>query len=149
MAADHTAFVDQYIIELRDLTFNSKPIINTLTMLASENKAAGSGIADALERHIKLVSSAPTKHPPQLAALQTYCLPWPLMACLGCSCKMSLQALASPPSIAADLELLMLLCQKLIKAMRDKLCHAMDSIVPKQQANVCEFDKHCSSFPLI
>ena len=86
MAADHTAFVDQYIIELRDLTFNSKPIINTLTMLASENKAAGSGIADALERHIKLVSSALTQAPPAacsathlLPALATYGVPWLLM----------------------------------------------------------------------
>ena len=50
-------FVASYASELADLTFNSKPIINTLTMLASENLAAASSIAAAIERHILLVST--------------------------------------------------------------------------------------------
>jgi hypothetical protein len=50
-------FVASYASELADLTFNSKPIINTLTMLASENLAAASSIAAAIERHILMVSA--------------------------------------------------------------------------------------------
>ena len=45
-------FMAQYASELADLTFNSKPIINTLTMLASENVKAASSIASAIEKHI-------------------------------------------------------------------------------------------------
>ena len=48
-------FVASYASELADLTFNSKPIINTLTMLASENLSAASSIAAAVERHILTV----------------------------------------------------------------------------------------------
>ena len=48
-------FVASYASELADLTFNSKPIINTLTMLASENLGAASSIAAAVERHILMV----------------------------------------------------------------------------------------------
>ena len=55
MASSNAAFVDQYVLELRDLTFNSKPIINTLTMLASENRVAAQGIAEAVSRHIQQV----------------------------------------------------------------------------------------------
>ena len=56
MAGNQAAFVQQYKMELQDLTFNSKAIINNLTMLASENKEAGAGIAEAITQHIKLVS---------------------------------------------------------------------------------------------
>ena len=59
-------FVGQYAVELRDLTFNSKPIINTLTMLASENKPAASSISAVVEKHILTVS-----------ALPFFDLPWP------------------------------------------------------------------------
>ena len=45
-------FMAQYVSELADLTFNSKPIINTLTMLASENVKAASSITAAIEKHI-------------------------------------------------------------------------------------------------
>ena len=56
MAAEETAeFVQQYVTELEDLTFNSKAIINTLTMLAGENKQAASGVAEAIEKRILTV----------------------------------------------------------------------------------------------
>ena len=49
------SLVNQYVAELQDLTFNSKPLINTLTMIASENPQASSGIAEAIERRIASV----------------------------------------------------------------------------------------------
>lgn len=48
-------FVASYASELADLTFNSKPIINTLTMLASENVTAAPSVAAAIERHLLTV----------------------------------------------------------------------------------------------
>ena len=45
-------FVDQYATELNDLTFNSKALVNTLTMLAGDNIEAASSIAAAIEKHI-------------------------------------------------------------------------------------------------
>ena len=48
-------FVDQYATELNDLTFNSKALVNTLTMLAGENVEAASCIAAAIEKHILTV----------------------------------------------------------------------------------------------
>ena len=48
-------FLTQYTAELHDLTFNSKPLINTLTMLASENPQAAVGVAEAIERRINSV----------------------------------------------------------------------------------------------
>jgi hypothetical protein len=50
--AEHAEFVTLYASELADLTFNSKPVINTLTMLAAENAPAAHSIASAIERHI-------------------------------------------------------------------------------------------------
>ena len=40
---------------LAGLTFNSKPMINTLTSLASENVSAASSVAAAIELHIQTV----------------------------------------------------------------------------------------------
>ena len=48
-------FVDQYATELNDLTFNSKALVNTLTMLAGDNIEAASSIAAAIEKHILTV----------------------------------------------------------------------------------------------
>ena len=48
-------FVDQYATELSDLTFNSKALVNTLTMLAGDNVEAASSIAAAIEKHILTV----------------------------------------------------------------------------------------------
>ena len=45
-------FVAQYATELIDLTFNSKALVNTLTMLAGDNIEAASSIAAAVEKHI-------------------------------------------------------------------------------------------------
>ena len=44
--------VEEYKITLQDLTFNSKPHINALTMLAEENKKFASQIATAIEKHL-------------------------------------------------------------------------------------------------
>lgn len=55
-AESSAEFVGQYVAELQDLTFNSKALINTLTMLANENKHASVGIAEAIERRILNVS---------------------------------------------------------------------------------------------
>ena len=48
-------FVERYMSSLAGLTINSKPIINMLTSLASENVSAASSIAAAIERHIATV----------------------------------------------------------------------------------------------
>ena len=45
-------FVAEYASELASLTFNSKPLINTLTMLASENAKAAPSLAAAIEKHV-------------------------------------------------------------------------------------------------
>ena len=57
MADQHALreFVDQYTAELNDLTFNSKALVNTLTMLAGDNVEAASSIAAAIEKHILTV----------------------------------------------------------------------------------------------
>ena len=51
-------FVSEYVAELKDLTFNSKALINTLTMLASDNLEAASSIAAAIEKHTLTVRSS-------------------------------------------------------------------------------------------
>lgn len=50
-------FVSEYVAELKDLTFNSKALINTLTMLAGDNLEAASSIAAAIEKHALTVRS--------------------------------------------------------------------------------------------
>lgn len=50
-------FVLEYASELKDLTFNSKTLINTLTMLAGDNLDAASSVAAAIDQHILTVSS--------------------------------------------------------------------------------------------
>ena len=56
--AEDAEFVALYASELADLTFNSKPVINTLTMLASENMHAAPSIAAVIERHVASVCSS-------------------------------------------------------------------------------------------
>ena len=47
--------LEDYARELEELTFNSKPIINTLTMIAGENLEAFSEIVGLIEARIKYV----------------------------------------------------------------------------------------------
>lgn len=49
-------FILEYVSELKDLTFNSKSLINTLTMLAGDSLEAASSISAAIEKHILTVS---------------------------------------------------------------------------------------------
>lgn len=56
--AEDAEFMALYASELADLTFNSKPAINTLTMLAAENARAAPSIAAAIERHVATVETA-------------------------------------------------------------------------------------------
>lgn len=46
---------DSYLSSLVDLTNNSKPLINMLTMLAEENIEHGQTIVDAVEQRIAKV----------------------------------------------------------------------------------------------
>jgi len=47
--------VDDFKSSLADLTFNSKPLINMLTMLAEENAQHSEQIVKVIEEHIRLV----------------------------------------------------------------------------------------------
>jgi len=47
--------VDDFRSSLADLTFNSKPLINMLTMLAEENAQHAEQIVGVIEEHIKQV----------------------------------------------------------------------------------------------
>ena len=49
-------FILEYESELADLTFNSKPIINNLTILAGENKHAAHDVVNAIEKRILSVN---------------------------------------------------------------------------------------------
>lgn len=59
----------EYDIFLRELTFNSKPVINNLTMIAGENRAAANGICFVIESRLALAS--PDKKLPLLYLLDS------------------------------------------------------------------------------
>lgn len=46
----------EYTSSLGDLKYNSKPLINVLTMLAEENKVNAAVIVEAIETHLTNVS---------------------------------------------------------------------------------------------
>lgn len=46
---------EEYTSSLADLTFNSKPLITVLTMLAEENQQHASDIVEAIETHLAKV----------------------------------------------------------------------------------------------
>lgn len=46
----------EYTSSLADLTFNSKPLINVLTMLAEENLPNARIIVEAIEEHLAKVN---------------------------------------------------------------------------------------------
>lgn len=48
-------FSAEYKASLKDLTFNSKPVINNLTILADENKKYATEVVAAVEQRIKEV----------------------------------------------------------------------------------------------
>jgi len=52
--------VDDFRSSLADLTFNSKPLINMLTMLAEENAQYAEQIVRVIEEHIRQVSEKNT-----------------------------------------------------------------------------------------
>lgn len=48
--------LEDYKSSLNDLVFNSKPLINVLTMLAEENEAHADGIVKVIRDRVKSVS---------------------------------------------------------------------------------------------
>lgn len=46
---------EEYISSLSDLTLNSKPLINMLTMLADDNVEHATAIVEAVENHLQKV----------------------------------------------------------------------------------------------
>ncbi len=77
-------FVALYASELADLTFNSKPIINTLTMLASENVNAASSVAAAIENHLLTVRFLGMAVSMAVTQLAEYSLDIPRRICMYC-----------------------------------------------------------------
>ena len=55
MDSDEAAVIEDYESSLEDLTFNSKPLINVLTMLAEENSQHANVIVKLVERRISKV----------------------------------------------------------------------------------------------
>lgn len=58
-AGRENRIADEYRIALRDLTFNSKPIINNLTFFAQENVAHAAVLSRVLSDHLVNVGSSP------------------------------------------------------------------------------------------
>ena len=54
---DAESVLKDYKSSLSDLTFNSKPMINVLTMLAEENEVHADGIVRVIRNRIKKVSN--------------------------------------------------------------------------------------------
>ena len=48
--------IEEYTSSLADLTFNSKPLINMLTMLAEDNALYSEQIVQVIEAHMQKVS---------------------------------------------------------------------------------------------
>lgn len=46
---------EEYMSSLADLTFNSKPLISVLTILADENQSNAKDIVAAIEEHLSRV----------------------------------------------------------------------------------------------
>lgn len=46
---------EEYTSSLQDLTFNSKPLISVLTILAEENVSNAKDIVEAIEAHLSRV----------------------------------------------------------------------------------------------
>ena len=46
----------EYLSSLKDLSFNCKPLINMLTLLAEENEANAPVIVQTIEKHLMQVS---------------------------------------------------------------------------------------------
>ncbi|ESN95586.1 hypothetical protein HELRODRAFT_114712 [Helobdella robusta] len=64
MADEEESCIMEYRYTLEDLTFNSKPHINALTMLAEENKHLAANIVKAVENRIK--TAIPTQKLPAI-----------------------------------------------------------------------------------
>ena len=52
MDPDEASVIEDYESSLEDLTFNSKPLINVLTMLAEENRKHAVVIVKLIQRRI-------------------------------------------------------------------------------------------------
>jgi len=52
MDEEEQSIVEEYASSLEDLTFNSKPLINVLTMLAEENSRYASSVTKLIEERI-------------------------------------------------------------------------------------------------
>ena len=57
MASEQVVFERVYGAKLAELTFNSKPIINTLTMLADEHRTMADSVAELIAGSILQVSN--------------------------------------------------------------------------------------------
>lgn len=55
-SAKSKEITDEYISSLSDLTINSKPLINMLTMLADDNVEHAPAIVQAVETHLQKVT---------------------------------------------------------------------------------------------
>lgn len=55
VSAKDQEFAKEYLSSLVDLTYNSKPLIDMLTILAEENIEHGQVIVNAVEQHISKV----------------------------------------------------------------------------------------------